>query len=232
MTTSDIKIPVPGGSFTGYLAKPASGKGPGVIVIQEIFGVNANIRSIADDYARQGFFALAPDLYWRVEPNVQLTDQTKGEWDKAFALMKAFDLDQGVNDIQSAIDLLRGMPGVTGKVGAVGFCLGGRLAYFTAARTNVDAAVSYYGVGINNNLDEAKTIKVPLMLHVPTADGFVPPDAQAAMKAGLAPYPNVTFHEYDGRDHAFARVGGEHYDKAAADLANSRTSAFFKTHLS
>lgn len=232
MSAGDIKIATSSGDFTGYLAKPASGKGPGVVVIQEIFGVNANIRAIADGYAAQGYFALAPDLFWRVEPNVQLTDKSKAEWDKAFALMNAFDQDQGVKDIQSAIDTLRTTPGCTGKIGAVGYCLGGRMAYLVAARTNVDAAVGYYGVMIDKNIHEAKNIKVPLVLHVPTADKFVPPEAQAAMKSGLSPYSNITLYFYDGQDHAFARIGGEHYDKTAADLANSRTAAFFKTNLS
>lgn len=232
MSAGDIKIATPSGDFTGYLAKPASGKGPGIIVIQEIFGVNANIRAIADGYAAQGYFALAPDLFWRVEPNVQLTDKSKAEWDKAFALMNAFDQDQGVKDIQSAIDTLRKTPGCTGKIGAVGYCLGGRMAYLIAARTNVDASVGYYGVMIDKNIGEAKNIKVPLVLHVPTADKFVPPEAQAAMKSGLAPYSNITLYFYEGNDHAFARIGGEHYDKAAADLANSRTADFFKKTLS
>lgn len=232
MSAGDIKIATPSGDFTGYLAKPASGKGPGIIVIQEIFGVNANIRAIADGYAAQGYFALAPDLFWRVEPNVQLTDKSKAEWDKAFALMNAFDQDQGVKDIQSAIDILRKTPGCTGKIGAVGYCLGGRMAYLIAARTNVDASVGYYGVMIDKNIGEAKNIKVPLVLHVPTADKFVPPEAQAAMKSGLAPYSNITLYFYEGNDHAFARIGGEHYDKAAADLANSRTADFFKKTLS
>ena len=232
MSAGDIKIATPSGDFTGYLAKPASGKGPGIIVIQEIFGVNANIRAIADGYAAQGYFALAPDLFWRVEPNVQLTDKSKAEWDKAFALMNAFDQDQGVKDIQSAIDILRKTPGCTAKIGAVGYCLGGRMAYLIAARTNVDASVGYYGVMIDKNIGEAKNIKVPLVLHVPTADKFVPPEAQAAMKSGLAPYSNITLYFYEGNDHAFARIGGEHYDKAAADLANSRTADFFKKTLS
>jgi len=232
MSTGDIKIATPSGDFTGYLAKPASGKGPGVVVIQEIFGVNANIRSIADDYATQGYFALAPDLFWRIEPNIQLTDKTEAEWKRAFELLGKLDQDQAVKDIQSTIDTLRKMPGCTGKTGAVGYCLGGRLAYLTAARTTIDAAVGYYGVAIDKNLEEAKSIKVPLVLHVPTADKFVPPEAQAAMKSGLAPYSGITLYFYDGNDHAFARIGGEHYDKAAADLANGRTASFFKSQLS
>ena len=146
--------------------------------------------------------------------------------------MNAFDQDQGVKDIQSAIDILRKTPGCTGKIGAVGYCLGGRMAYLIAARTNVDASVGYYGVMIDKNIGEAKNIKVPLVLHVPTADKFVPPEAQAAMKSGLAPYSNITLYFYEGNDHAFARIGGEHYDKAAADLANSRTADFFKKTLS
>jgi carboxymethylenebutenolidase len=219
------------GSFSGYLARPSGGNGPGVVVIQEIFGVNANVRGIADDLARQGYFALAPDLFWRIEPNVQLTDKTEGEWKKAFELMGKFAIDPGVKDLQSTISFLRQHSGVTKKIGAVGYCLGGLLAYLTAARTDVDASVGFYGVNIQNFLAEKTNIKKPLMLHVAEKDRFVPPEAQKQVADGLKGVPGVLVHTYPGVDHAFARIGGEHYDKKAADLANSRTSEFFKKNL-
>jgi carboxymethylenebutenolidase len=232
MTGRDITINGRDGEFSAYLACPESGRGPGVVVIQEIFGVNHVVREIADGLAAQGFFALAPDLFWRLQPGVQITDKTEAEWQQAFGLMQRFKADTGVEDIQATIDTLRAMPGVTGKVGAVGYCLGGFLAYLTATRTNSDATVGYYGLNIPDHLGEAAAITHPLMLHVAEADDYVPPDAQAKIMAGLGGNPRVTLHRYPAMQHAFARVGGQHYDKANADLANGRTIAFFRQHLS
>lgn len=215
----------------GYLARPASGTGPGIVVIQEIFGVNAVMRGIADDLAAQGYVALVPDLFWRLEPAIDLTDKSDAEWKKALDLMQRFDIDTGIADIQASIANLRAMDGVT-KVGAVGYCLGGLLAYLTATRTDIDAAVGFYGVNIPAFLSEAGKIKKPLMLHIAADDGFVPPPAQDQMIAALQDNPAVTLHRYDGVDHAFARPGGVHFNQAAADLANGRTTDFFKEHLS
>src|SRR5579871_3621636 len=136
MTGRDITISSPDGNFSGYLAAPTAGRGPGVVVIQEIFGVNGFVREVADSYAARGYFALAPDLFWRIEPNVRLTDKTNEEWKKAFDLMGKFNADLGVKDIQATITHLRNEQGANGKVGAVGYCLGGLLAYLTAARTD------------------------------------------------------------------------------------------------
>jgi carboxymethylenebutenolidase len=232
MTAKQISISGPDGAFAGYLATPASGRGAGIVVIQEIFGVNQVMRDIADDLASHGYFALVPDLFWRLEPGVQLTDKSDAEWKRAFDLMNRFDPDKGVADIQAAINTLRGRDGCTGKVGAVGYCLGGLLAYLTAARTDVDASVGYYGVNIHEKLSEAANIKKPLMLHIAGKDQFVPPEAQKKMIDGLSSNPRVTLHTYPEMDHAFARVGGAHYDKACADLANGRTATFFRQHLS
>jgi carboxymethylenebutenolidase len=232
MTAKQISISGGDGAFAGYLAAPTSGRGAGIVVIQEIFGVNQVMRDIADDLAAHGYFALVPDLFWRLEPGVQLTDKTDAEWKRAFDLMGRFDPDKGVADIQAAIDTLRARDGCTGKVGAVGYCLGGLLAYLTPARTNVDASVGYYGVNIQDKLGEAANIKKPLMLHIAAKDQFTPPDAQKKMIDGLSANPLVTLHVYPEMDHAFARIGGAHYDKACADLANGRTSTFFRQHLS
>jgi carboxymethylenebutenolidase len=221
-----------GGSFSGYLALPKSGKGPGVVVIQEIFGVNEVMRRISDDMAEQGYVALCPDLFWRQEPGVQITDKTEAEWQKAFQLYQGFDRDKGIEDIEATIETLRAHPACTGKVGAVGFCLGGLLAYLTATRTDADCSVSYYGVGIETLLDEAKNIKKPLMLHIAEKDKFVPPEAQQQVKERLGGNPLVTIHSYPDVDHAFARVGGTTYVEAVAKEANARTAAFFKQHLS
>lgn len=231
MTGQDIAIQGPDGSFSGYLAKPKSGTGPGIVVIQEIFGVNAVMRGIADDLAAKGYVALAPDLFWRIEPNVQITDKTDAEWKRAFDFYQKFNVDAGVKDIQTTIAHLRKTAGVTGKIGSVGYCLGGLLAYLTATRTDADASVSFYGVGIEAKLAESSHIKKPAMLHIAAKDQFVPPAAQAQIVEGLKGKPGVTVHVYPGVDHAFARLGGQHYDKAAADLANGRTADFFKSHL-
>jgi carboxymethylenebutenolidase len=219
------------GEFGAYLATPKSGKGPGIVVIQEIFGINDFVKEVADHYAEKGFFALAPDLFWRLEPGVMLTDKTQEHWQRAFALMNAFDIDKGIEDIQATITHLRKVPGVTGKVGAIGYCLGGRLAYLTAARTDSDASVGYYPVYLPMHLGEASKIKKPLMLHVAEADQYVPPEAQKQAADALKGSRSVTIYSYPGMDHAFARTGGQHYDKANADLANTRTENFFRQHL-
>jgi carboxymethylenebutenolidase len=232
MPGTDITINGPDGSFGAYLAKPSGNSGPGIVVIQEIFGVNKVVRDIADAFAARGYFALAPDLFWRLEPGVQLTDKTDAEWKRAFELMTKFDADAGVKDIQACISYLRGLDGCTGKVGAVGYCLGGLLAYLTAARTDIDASVGYYGVNIDQKLDEAKNIKKSLMLHIAEKDQYVKPEAQKKIADALRGNSHITLHFYPQMDHAFAREGGAHYDKACADLANGRTSTFFKQHLS
>lgn len=232
MAGNDITISAPDGNFGGYLATPASGRGPGIVVIQEIFGVNKVMRDIADGFAARGYFALAPDLFWRIEPNVQLTDKSDAEWQRAFGLMNKFEPDMGIDDIQESINHLRSFDGCTGKVGAVGYCLGGLLAFLTAARTDADASVGYYGVNIDQKLDEAEAVKKPLMLHIAEKDQFVKPEAQKKIADALKGNPHVTLHFYPQMDHAFAREGGAHYDKACADLANGRTSTFLKQHLS
>ncbi|MAN62975.1 MAG: carboxymethylenebutenolidase [Parvibaculum sp.] len=232
MSSETITINGPDGSFSGYLAKPeGDGPFPAIVVIQEIFGVNAVMRGICDDLAKQGYLALSPDLFWRIEPGVDITDQSEEEWAKAFELFNAFDVDKGMVDVQATIDAARKLPGANGKVGAVGYCLGGQLAYLTAARTDADAAVGFYGVNLQNLTGEASNISKPLMLHIAGKDEFVPADAQAAIHAGLDNHARVTLHDYPERDHAFARVGGAHYDKGDADLANGRTLEFFKANL-
>ena len=228
----DIRIKGTDGEFGAYLATPGSERGPGVVVIQEIFGINGVMRGIADDFAARGYFALAPDLFWRLEPGVQLTDKTDAEWKRAFDLMGRFNQDKGIEDIQATLRHLRGLPGCTGRAGTVGYCLGGLLAFLSATRTDSDASVGYYGVSIPEKLGEAANIKKPLMLHIAGKDQFVPPEAQKKTQEGLRGNRLVTIHVYPEMDHAFARVGGAHYDKANADLANGRTATFFRQHLS
>ena len=219
------------GEFSAYVARPGNPKAPAVVVIQEIFGVNAVMRGVCDELAAAGFLAVCPDLFWRIEPGVDITDQSEAEWKKAFELYNAFDVDAGVADIATTIDPVRALPECSGKVGAVGYCLGGLLAFLTATRTDSDASVAYYGVGIEKHLVEADKLAHPLMIHIAEEDGFVPKEAQALILAQLKNHPQVQIHTYAGRDHAFARVGGEHYDAADAKLANGRTLAFFQQNL-
>lgn len=227
---TDITLDAKDGSgrFMGYLAEAGEGK-PGVVVIQEIFGINAGVREIADKLAANGFNALAPDLFWRQEPGIQLTDQSEAEWARAFELFNGFDGDKGTEDIQVAINYLRGA-GST-KVGCTGYCLGGFLAYATAARTDIDASVGYYGIGIADRLAEAANISTPLMLHVACEDSFVDKAQQKAVHDGLDGNDLITLHDYPKCEHAFARIGGEHYSEANAALANQRTLEFFQRTL-
>ncbi|MCW5724516.1 MAG: dienelactone hydrolase family protein [Maricaulaceae bacterium] len=224
-----ITINTADGEFSAYRAAPEGGKGPAIVVIQEIFGVNKVMRDICDGLASEGWLAICPDLFWRIEPGVDITDKTQAEWDKAFDLFGKFKADTGIKDIAATIAHARAEGAA--KVGAVGYCLGGLLAYLTACRTDCDAAAGYYGVAIPDYLDEAANIKQPLMLHMAGKDQFVPPEAQAKIRDGLKGHARVTLHEYPDCDHAFARVGGKHFDAAAAKLANDRTREFFKTHL-
>ena len=220
-----------GHSFDVYKAMP-SGKPKGaMLVIQEIFGVNQVMREICDDLAAQGYLALCPDLFWRQEPGIQITDKTDEEWAKAFELYKGFSEVKGVNDLIATLGVLRETEGCNGLVGTLGYCLGGKLAYLMATRSNADCSVSYYGVGIEKNLDEASAITKPYLAHIAEKDQFVPPPAQQQIRDALSKISCVTAHTYPGCDHAFARVGGAHYNKQAADLANQRTAAFLKEHL-
>ncbi len=233
MSSQEISIAASDGEkFGAYLAIPDSGTGPGIVVLQEIFGINHVMRDLVDGLAAQSYLAVCPDLFWRQEPSVQLTDKTEADWQRAFELYQGFDVDAGMRDAISTLEHLRGLDGCTGKVGAVGYCLGGKLAYLMATRSNADCAVGYYGVGIDDDLGEAGKIKAPLLLHIAEKDQFVSPEAQAKVKDSLGPNPLVSIESYPGADHAFARIGGEHFDAAAADLANQRTADFFKQNLS
>lgn len=225
-----VQVKGPDGAFRAYIARPAGAPKAAVVVIQEIFGVNVVMRGKADWLAREGFLAIAPDLFWRLGKDIDITDQTEAEWAQAFDYFKRFDIDAGVKDTQATISHARGMAG-GGKVGAVGYCLGGLLAYLTATRTDSDASVGYYGVNIPAFIVEAANIKKPLLLHIAGKDGFVDEKAQAAMKQGLGDNPKITLHNYPERDHAFTREGGKNYHAGDARAADERTIAFFKQHL-
>ena len=219
------------GSFGAYVAEPAGAPRAAIVVIQEFFGVNEGIRRKCDGWAERGYLAIAPDLFWRLQPGVELDPDIEGEFKQALELMGRFDQDQGVRDIEATIRAARAKLGEDGKVGCVGYCLGGRLAYMTAARTDVNASVGYYAVGLDGLLHEKNAIAHPLLLHIAGDDGFVPPEVQAKMHEGLDGHPRVTLFDYPGEDHGFAAEMGRRRSERAARLADSRTEQFFERHL-
>lgn len=219
------------GSFGAYLAAPAGTPRAAIVVIQEIFGVNQGIRRKCDKWAEHGYLALAPDLFWRLQPDVELDPDIEPEFNQALELMGRFDQDQGISDIEATIRAARARLPEGGKVGCVGYCLGGRLAYMTAARTDVDATVGYYAVGLDTLLHERNAIARPLLLHVAGDDGFVPPAVQARMHEALDGHPRVTLHDYPGEDHGFAAEMGRRRSEQAAQQADRRTEDFFARHL-
>ncbi|WP_298470764.1 dienelactone hydrolase family protein [uncultured Erythrobacter sp.] len=231
--TETVSIPTLEGdaSFSAYVAHPHGSPKAAIIVIQEIFGVNPGIRQKCDNLAAEGYLAVAPDLFWRIKPGIQLNPDIEPEFQQALEFMGQFDQDIGIRDIEATIHHIRRELGVA-KVGCVGYCLGGRLAFMTAARTDIDASVGYYGVGIDGLLGEKHAIAHPVVLHIPTEDGFVDKDTQATMHAGLDDHPKVTLFDYEGLDHGFATEVGKRRDEDAAQLADSRTSAFFAENLS
>lgn len=231
MATIQIETLDGEGRFDAYMAEPEGTPRAAIIVIQEIFGVNPGIRRKCDHWASLGYLALAPDLFWRLRRGIQLDPDVKQEFDEALQLMGRFDQDQGVRDIEATIRAARARLPEGGEVGVVGYCLGGRLAFMAAARTDVDASVGYYGVMIDKLLDEKENIRKPLLLHIAGADHFVGPEAQKAMHEGLDKQPEVTLYDYPGADHGFAAEMGKRRDQEAAKLADRRTERFFAEQL-
>lgn len=218
------------GSFQAYVAEPAGTPKAAIVVIQEIFGVNPGIRAKCDEWAAQGYLAIAPDLFWRLRPGIELDPDVEAQFQEALGLFGQFDQDKGIEDIEATIRFAREKSGGL-KVGCTGYCLGGRLAFMTATRTDIDASVGYYGVGIDGLLGEKHAISRPVMLHVPTADHFVDADAQKRMHEGLDDHPKVTIHDYQGLDHGFATQMGNRRHEEGAQLADGRTAAFFAENL-
>ncbi len=213
------------GSFAAYVARPGRKPAGAVVMIQEIFGVNATMRRLSDWVAEMGFIAVCPDLFWRQQPGVQLDpDAGQAQWERAFALMQGMDQDLAVEDLRSTLAEARRMEGANGKAGTMGFCLGGRLAFMMAARSDADCNVSYYGVGLEGLLGEAASIRAPLLVHIAERDKFVAPEAQRQILEGLRGHAHATCHVYPGVDHAFARAGGHAYEARAATIANGRTA--------
>lgn len=215
-----------GQHFSAYLSLPERPNGHAVVVLQEIFGVTPHIRDIADRFAQDGYLALAPDLFWRLEPGLSLT-HSKDDMARAFALVQQFDESLGVQDVARTVAHIEQLPGFRGKVAVAGMCLGGKLAYLAAARGVAAAAVGYYGVGIEKNLDEAGAINCPLMLAFGDRDRYVPPAAREQINAALAGNPQVVTQVYEGADHGFYTRG----DAATISLARQHTNEFLQRAL-
>jgi carboxymethylenebutenolidase len=224
-----VQVQGPDGSFKAYVARPTGTPKGAVVAVQEIFGVNAVMRGKTDWLAREGFLAIAPDLFWRIKPGIDITDQTDAEWKQAIDYMNALDKNASVRDVAATLAHARAMG--CAKAGVMGYCMGGYIAFLAACRTDTDATVCYHGGGIHTALNEASGIKKPVMLHNPMKDAFIPVEALNQIRETLAPNPLVTIHEYAEQDHAFTREGGKHYDAAATELANGRTIAFFNQYL-
>lgn len=227
--STQVRVTVPDGSFDCHVEYPSTpGPHPVVVILQEIFGVNEGMRSIARDYAAKGYIAVAPDLFWRAEPGLSLSE---AEFEKGMAIYSRFDFDKGVQDVAATVAAARTLEGANGKVGVTGYCMGGLLTYLSAARTDADAFAAYYGGGTDNYLAEAANIKAPFLYHLAGADAYIPAPAQQAIRAALEGKPDTEVHVYEGRDHAFARPNGSHHHAGDAVLANSRTDEFFAKHL-
>jgi len=215
------------GSFRGYLATPESGSGPGILLLQEIFGINWHIRDVADFYSEEGYVVFAPDLFWRMEPEVEL-GYSEEEFQKAFGFYQKFDVSKSIEDMRAATNVLRQVDSCKGKVGSIGFCLGGKLSYLAAAHCEIDVAVCYYGVGIEEDLELRERITCPLVMHFAELDQFVPEEARQKVFKAFEQRPDVEIYTYPGTDHAFNTPGRDSYDKPASQMAHSRSIAAFR----
>lgn len=231
MKTANIRVKLRDGVMGAYLALPDRLPAPGIVAIMEIWGVNDTMRRHAQEFAEAGFCCLVPDLFWRQEPGVELSDANPEHGRKAFDLYYEFDYDFGVRDMEDTCAHLAALPECSGKVGAVGYCLGGKLCYLLCCRTDIDCAVAYYGTYIEHNIREAKTLHRPFLLHMAMKDRWVQAEVNELLERRLSPNPLVTIQKYPDADHAFARHGGKPFRQADADRALALTVEFFRQHL-
>jgi carboxymethylenebutenolidase len=220
------------GEFVAYIARPILSPAPAVVVLQELFGVNADIRKHCNNLAEDGFLAVAPDLFWRQEPGVDLNVTSQVDWDHGLRLYQAYDRDAGVKDVENTIAAVRSLPECNGKVALLGYCLGALMVFMTAVRNDgIDAAVWYHGGDTEKYLGEVDGLHAPILMHLAEEDEFISKAAQTAIKAAVAEKTNATVYSYPGQNHAFSRNNGTHYNAAAATLANGRTREFLARQL-
>jgi carboxymethylenebutenolidase len=230
--TKNIQVRLRDGVMGAHVAFPERTPAPAIIAIMEIWGVNDTMRRHAQEFAGAGFVCLVPDLFWRQEPGVELSDSNPEHAKKAFDLYYDFDYDLAVRDMEETWQYLASIPECNRKVGAVGYCLGGKLCYLMCCRTDIDCAVAYYGTYIEHHIREAPSLHRPFMLHMALRDRWVQAEVNELLERRLSPNPLVTIHKYPGVDHAFARHGGRTYSKPEADKALALTVEFFGRHLS
>jgi carboxymethylenebutenolidase len=233
MMKNHITITGRDGAFGAYISRPNTLPAPAVVVLQELFGVNSDIRKTCDELAEQGFVAVAPDLFWRQEPGVDLSNVTsEADWQHGLRLYGAYDRDAGAKDVKDTVNAVRGLPECNGKVALLGYCLGALMVFLTAVRYDgVDAAVAYHGGDTEKYLGEIDGLLAPVLMHLAEEDEFISKNAQAEIKAALATKPNAIVYSYPGQNHAFSRHGGAHYNRDAATLAHVRTYSFLNRQL-
>lgn len=219
------------GVFDAYVARPKGVPAPAIVVLQELFGVNDDIRKTCDELAAQGFLTVAPDLFWRLEPGVDLSVTSEADWQHGLRLYQAYDRDAGVRDIEDTLHFTSKLSECNGKVAVLGYCLGALMVFLTSVRADVAAAVAYHGSETEKYLGEIHRLRAPLLMHLGEDDEFIPKTAQTAIKEALTTKPNTTVYSYPGQRHAFSRHGGAHYDAAAASLAHQRTYQFLHQQL-
>ncbi|MGC1450528.1 MAG: dienelactone hydrolase family protein [Candidatus Sulfotelmatobacter sp.] len=219
------------GAFGAYIARPKYLPVPAVVVLQEVFGVNADIRTTCHELADQGFIAVAPDLFWRQEPGVDLSVTSEPDWQHGLRLYGEYNRDTGARDVKDTANAVAKLPGCTGKVAVLGYCLGGLMTFLTAVRYGVDAAVAYHGGDTEKYLGEVDGLHAPMLMHLAEEDEFISKAAQADIKAALAKKPSTTVYSYPGQNHAFSRHGGAHYNAEAAALSHERTNEFLRQQL-
>jgi carboxymethylenebutenolidase len=230
VTTQWIEIDSADGKFGAYLAIPHTRKGPGIVLIQEIFGVNEHIRSVAEQYAADGYLVIAPDLFWRSGHRIELGYDEAG-WKRAVELMNATDVGKAQTDIELAIDALKAQPGLDGGIASIGYCFGGLLSYHTAANGLVDVAIAYYGGGIQNQLDRADEIEVPLLMHFGEQDSHIPLEAVEKIAERFDTNDNVEIVVYPEAEHGFNCSHRDSYNQRAAAEAHGNTLIFLGMEL-
>ncbi|MFL5288676.1 MAG: dienelactone hydrolase family protein [Rhodopila sp.] len=224
MASITIKANDGSGEFSAYVVEPKAKPAGVVVLIQEIFGVNQAMRDTAAWVADMGFIAVCPDLFWRIEPGIDLTDKTDAEWQRAFQLFQTFDQAKGVEDLKATVAACRTLPGSNGKVATMGYCLGGRLAFMMAEQSDADVNISYYGVGLDELLGDLGKVGKPLVVHIADKDEYFPAEGRAKVVAASKGSPHIACHVYPNADHAFARMNGIHWDGRSAAIANGRSA--------